>query len=381
MSSSGTSALVAVRCRRWASRSARERSSSGASGPATGSRPTRRSPTSPPTRSTSRSPPRPAAGSRGSSPSRARPSPSATDGRDRYRRQAGRSAPGRALRRAGTDAAASARGRPVALLFAGRPADRRRARGRPRPGRGHRRRRPGAEEGPARLRRGGNGQAKEASRFCTRSRRTSPSRAGAAGGRRADRRAPRADVADAPAIAKHMLESRRTAAHCTTIVEVDMSRVARDGRSSRRRWPAGAWAHLPRVRRRATVEALAEHPIAQRVDRRRGDRLPRRRQPRDRGRARRRADRPGDPEGAAAQPRGARRRDRRPRRPGASEAARARRGPRRDVHDHQPRPVRSGARDADHQPAPGRDPRPRGDRQAAGRRRRAGRTTPSRSGR
>ena len=41
---------------------------------------------------------------------------------------------------------------------------------------------------------------------------------------------------------------------------------------------------------------------------------------------------------------------------------------RRHVHDHQPGPVRRGARDADHQPAPGGDPRPRGDRQAAGRR-------------
>ena len=28
------------------------------------------------------------------------------------------------------------------------------------------------------------------------------------------------------AIARHMVDSRRTSAHCTTIVEVDMSRVA-----------------------------------------------------------------------------------------------------------------------------------------------------------
>ena len=55
------------------------------------------------------------------------------------------------------------------------------------------------------------------------------------------------------------------------------------------------------------------------------------------------------------------------------EAPRARRGPRRHVHDHQPGPVRRRAGDADHQPAAGRDPRPRGDRQAAGGGRGAGR--------
>ena len=40
--------------------------------------------------------------------------------------------------------------------------------------------------------------------------------------------------------------------------------------------------------------------------------------------------------------------------------AHPRRHPRRDVHDHQPRSVRGGAGDADHQPAAGRDPRRRG---------------------
>ncbi len=63
-------------------------------------------------------------------------------------------------------------------------------------------------------------------------------------------------------IAKHMVESRRTAAHCTTIVEVDMSRVAARRRELK-----------PMMERRgvrltylafvaqATVEALAHHPI------------------------------------------------------------------------------------------------------------------------
>ena len=63
-------------------------------------------------------------------------------------------------------------------------------------------------------------------------------------------------------IAKHMSDSRRTAAHCTTIVEVDMSRVA----------ACRAELKEPMARRgvrltylafvaRATVEALAHHPI------------------------------------------------------------------------------------------------------------------------
>jgi 2-oxoglutarate dehydrogenase dihydrolipoamide succinyltransferase (E2 component) len=64
------------------------------------------------------------------------------------------------------------------------------------------------------------------------------------------------------AIAEHMLASRRTAAHCTTIVEVDMSRVA-----ARRRELKPAMArrgvaltYLAFVAR-STVEALGHHPI------------------------------------------------------------------------------------------------------------------------
>jgi pyruvate/2-oxoglutarate dehydrogenase complex dihydrolipoamide acyltransferase (E2) component len=51
-------------------------------------------------------------------------------------------------------------------------------------------------------------------------------------------------------IAEHMVHSIRTAAHCTTIVEADMSRIeAARGRSS----------YLPLVAR-ATIDALREHP-------------------------------------------------------------------------------------------------------------------------
>jgi pyruvate/2-oxoglutarate dehydrogenase complex dihydrolipoamide acyltransferase (E2) component len=52
-------------------------------------------------------------------------------------------------------------------------------------------------------------------------------------------------------IAEHMVRSVRTAAHCTTIVEADMSRIeAARGRRS----------YLPYVAR-ATIDALREHPV------------------------------------------------------------------------------------------------------------------------
>ncbi len=55
------------------------------------------------------------------------------------------------------------------------------------------------------------------------------------------------------AIARHMIESRRTAAHCTTIVEVDMSRVA----ARRKQLRASYLAFVAR----ATVASLNEFPI------------------------------------------------------------------------------------------------------------------------
>jgi 2-oxoglutarate dehydrogenase dihydrolipoamide succinyltransferase (E2 component) len=64
------------------------------------------------------------------------------------------------------------------------------------------------------------------------------------------------------AIAKHMLESRRTAAHCTTIVEVDMSRVAAR-RAELKEAMARRGVKLTYLAfvAKATVEAIGEHPI------------------------------------------------------------------------------------------------------------------------
>ena len=64
------------------------------------------------------------------------------------------------------------------------------------------------------------------------------------------------------AIARHMVSSRRTAAHCTTIVEVDMSRVAARRAElkepmKRRGVPLTYLAFVAR----ATVETLQEHPV------------------------------------------------------------------------------------------------------------------------
>jgi 2-oxoglutarate dehydrogenase E2 component (dihydrolipoamide succinyltransferase) len=63
------------------------------------------------------------------------------------------------------------------------------------------------------------------------------------------------------AIARHMVESRRTAAHCTTIVEADLSRVAarRQELREQMRRRGVKLTYLAFVAR-ATVEALEEHP-------------------------------------------------------------------------------------------------------------------------
>jgi 2-oxoglutarate dehydrogenase E2 component (dihydrolipoamide succinyltransferase) len=63
-------------------------------------------------------------------------------------------------------------------------------------------------------------------------------------------------------IAKHMVDSRRTAAHCTTIVEVDMSQVAAE-RARLKPVLATRGVSLTYLAfvARATVATLAEHPV------------------------------------------------------------------------------------------------------------------------
>ena len=174
-------------------------------------------------------------------------------------------------------------------------------------------------------------------------------------------------------IGKAMIDSLRTAATCTTIIEADMTRIARDREKTGLTW-------LPYVAR-ATIETLREFPslnatlegemftqydavnlgIAVSL----GDG---------------RADRAGDPRRAEPQRRGAGQGDQGAGPQGARQPADARRRPRRHVHDHQPRRLRLDHGHAGDQPAAGGDPRHRGGRQAAGGdHRRATATTRSRS--
>ena len=64
------------------------------------------------------------------------------------------------------------------------------------------------------------------------------------------------------AIAQHMVASRRTAAHCTTIVEVDMSRGRAGAPSSSAAMARrGVGSPTSPSSRAATVEALQRHPV------------------------------------------------------------------------------------------------------------------------
>ena len=124
-------------------------------------------------------------------------------------------------------------------------------------------------------------------------------------------------------------------------------RGGRRGRS----WGSPRWRSWPAPR----IDALREHPALNAWLE--GERYTRaqRRQPRDRGVARRgRADRAGHPPRPRALRGGPGGADQGPGPAGAGPRADRRRGPGRDVHDHQPGPVRLDHGHADHQPAAGR---------------------------
>jgi 2-oxoglutarate dehydrogenase E2 component (dihydrolipoamide succinyltransferase) len=82
----------------------------------------------------------------------------------------------------------------------------------------------------------------------------------AANGSGGDRREPMSPMREA--IARHMLESRRTAAHCTTIVEADMSAVV-ERRAALREVMERRGVRLTYLAfvARATVQALEEFPL------------------------------------------------------------------------------------------------------------------------
>ena len=193
------------------------------------------------------------------------------------------------------------RRRSLAVLLAGGAPDRRQARDRSEPGRGHRSRRPRPQEGRARP-----GEA-------------SPRlQAG-----RAEPAPHRVAVPAEPALETRRNRPPSAASPCPPMRQRDREHMVReppdggplhDGRRGRhvagsraaRRAPSRSYERVASPHRtspssrRATVAALARGPAPERVGRRRRDRPPRRRQPRDRGRPRRRPDRARDPPGAAA---------------------------------------------------------------------------------
>ena len=163
-------------------------------------------------------------------------------------------------------------------------------------------------------------------------------------------------------IAEHMTRSLRTAAHCTTIIEVDFGRVeaARAGTGLSplayvARCTVGALGAFGRLNATLEDDVLTRYAdvnlgVAVSLGER-GLIVPVIRRAQDLSVERAGG---GDPRRGG---------------PGPGGRARAGRRARRDVHDHQPRAVGHDRRHADHQSAAGGDPRPRGRRQAGGSRR------------
>ena len=250
------------------------------------------------------------------------------DGADRHRRQARRGARVRERRRhrrgrrprsrrrarpascrrhdaSPPDRPAARRGaaRPAALL-AGGHADRRRARHRPRAGRGHRPRRARAQAGRARVPRDGDGAAEEPPMHIESPYRpdepapredaqAAPQRVEEAPRGRPRRRRCRPAASRSRACASRsaarMVQSLQTAATCTTIVEADMTRIEAARKAAGLTLPA-----LPSRARRSRRCASSRRSTPRSRATTYTDL--RRRAPRHRGLARRgRPDRPGHP--------------------------------------------------------------------------------------
>jgi pyruvate dehydrogenase E2 component (dihydrolipoamide acetyltransferase) len=99
-------------------------------------------------------------------------------------------------------------------------------------------------------------------------------------------------------IAEHMVLSKRTSAHVTTIHRVDMTKVAKHARSPQGHFQSQLrlLAHLPAVHHARHGGGAAPVPAAERFARRQQHHLPQRNQHRHRGGAGKRPDRAGDPQ-------------------------------------------------------------------------------------
>ena len=184
--------------------------------------------------------------------------------RARHRRAAGRAARGGEATAAADGSNGTAPSAPDRshVDLSGRAADRGRARRRPDQGDGHGRRRARPKEGRARIHRGRRRSDATPSAVLHTSRHTGrePSRATANG--RAPSGEPRSRSAMRRQIAEHMVRSRHTAAHVTTVAEVDMSRVVARRAALKERF-AGRGVPLTYLAfvARATVAALQEQPV------------------------------------------------------------------------------------------------------------------------
>ena len=178
-------------------------------------------------------------------------------------------------------------------------------------------------------------------------------------------------------IAKRMVESLQVSAQLTTVVEVDVTRIAKLRDQAKADFQARHGVKLSFLPffALATVEALRVHPTRQRVHRHGGrhGHLPRRRAPRHRGRHRARPGRAGHPRRRRPQPGRSGQAHRRPGRPHPHQQDQPGRALRRHVHADQHRQPGRAVRHPDHQPAAGRHPRHRLGGQAGGR----GRATPT----
>ena len=169
-------------------------------------------------------------------------------------------------------------------------------------------------------------------------------------------------------IAARMVESLQTSAQLTTVVEVDVTKIARLRAQAKQDFEAarGRQADVPAVLRGGGGRGAQGAPDRELVGEHRGEdrHLPRRRAPGHRGRHRARPAGPGHPRRRRPQPGRPRPQDRRPRRPHPREQGQPGRAGRRHVHADQHRQPRRAVRHPDHQPATGRHPRHRRRRQA-----------------
>ena len=172
-------------------------------------------------------------------------------------------------------------------------------------------------------------------------------------------------------IARHMRHSLDTAAHVTTVIEVDMTGVV----NLRKKWKPQYQqrygvnlTYIPFIAR-ATIDSIGRWPWVNAEVQGESAHDQEVRQPGHGGRHRRRQgpDGAGHPPRRGDEPGRAVARGDRDGREGAHQDADARRDGRRHVHDHQPGRLRRPDGHADHPRGAGRDPGRRGDREAAGR--------------